>query len=81
LIELLITKGCGIAPCSYNRKHEVAAMSKRENELEKDNMMNKEIEFTDYAPLDRDYTKQELAEIYKRIIKDISNNPCGKAKR
>lgn len=31
----------------------------------------KEINFTDYAPLNKAYTKQELAEIYKEIIQDI----------
>lgn len=30
-----------------------------------------EINFTDYAPLNKAYTKQELAEIYKEIIQDI----------
>lgn len=30
------------------------------------------IEFTEYAPLDQDYTKKELAEIYKKIITDIN---------
>lgn len=33
--------------------------------------VNDIIEFEDYAPLDKDYTKKELAEIYKRIITDI----------
>ncbi len=31
------------------------------------------IEFTEYAPLDQDYTKKELAEIYKKIITDINS--------
>lgn len=35
-----------------------------------------EINFEDYAPLDRNYSKQELAEIYKKIIVDI-----GKSKK
>lgn len=29
------------------------------------------IDFTDYAPLNKDYDKEELAEIYKKIITDI----------
>lgn len=29
------------------------------------------INFEDYAPLDKDYSKCELAEIYKKIITDI----------
>ena len=32
----------------------------------------KEIDFTDYAALDRNYTIHELAEIYKKIILDIT---------
>ena len=36
------------------------------------------IEFTEYAPLDQDYTKKELAEIYKKIITDINS---GKQKQ
>lgn len=51
-------------------------MSKRVEEQENQNMKRveeKEINFTDYAPLDKSYTKQELAEIYKEIIQDIDN--------
>lgn len=33
---------------------------------------SKEINFTDYTTLDRNYTVQELAEIYKTIILDIA---------
>lgn len=29
------------------------------------------INFESYAPLDKDYSKSELAEIYKKIITDI----------
>jgi hypothetical protein len=36
--------------------------------------MNRKIDFTEYAPIDREYTKRELAEIYKKIIKDIEDN-------
>lgn len=32
-----------------------------------------EIKFSDYAPVDKDYTKAELAEIYKRIMDDIAS--------
>lgn len=32
------------------------------------------INFTDYAPLDKEYTKRELADIYKKIITDITKN-------
>lgn len=32
----------------------------------------KEINFTDYATLNRNYTVQELADIYKTIILDIA---------
>lgn len=32
---------------------------------------NKEINFTDYAPLKDDYTKEELAAVYRKIILDI----------
>lgn len=52
-------------------------MSKRVEEQENQNMKQverveeKEINFTDYAPLNKAYTKQELAEIYKEIIQDI----------
>ena len=31
------------------------------------------IEFTEYAPLDQEYTKKELAEIYKKIITHINS--------
>lgn len=49
-------------------------MNKRVEEQENQNMKRveeKEINFTDYAPLDKKYSKQELAEIYKNIIQDI----------
>lgn len=49
-------------------------MSEKKREQENQNMKRveeKEINFTDYAPLDKTYTKQELAEVYKNIIKDI----------
>lgn len=49
-------------------------MSKRVEEQENQNMKQvkeQEINFTDYAPVDKAYTKQELAEIYKEIIQDI----------
>lgn len=32
------------------------------------------INFTDYAPLDREYSKRELADIYKKIITDITQD-------
>lgn len=33
-----------------------------------------EIKFSDYAPVDKDYTKEELAEIYKKIMTDIAED-------
>lgn len=33
-----------------------------------------DINFTDYAPLDKEYSKRELADIYKKIITDIESN-------
>lgn len=38
--------------------------------------MNKkaDINFTDYAALDQEYTKRELADIYKKIITDITKD-------
>lgn len=33
-----------------------------------------DINFTDYAPLDCEYSKRELADIYKTIIVDIQSN-------
>lgn len=36
--------------------------------------MRSNINFTDYAPLDQEYSKRELAEIYKKIITDIQTN-------
>lgn len=48
-----------------------------EKEIEKNMKANKrenQINFTDYAPLDRDYTKEELAAVYKKIIQDISTD-------
>lgn len=38
-----------------------------------ENKRNDVIDFTDYAPLNREYSKQELADIYKKIIKDIES--------
>lgn len=49
----------------------------KEKETKKDmkaNNRENQINFTDYAPLDRDYTKKELAAVYKKIIQDISKN-------
>lgn len=46
-------------------------MNKRVEEQENHMKREKEINFTDYAPLDKKYSKQELAEIYKNIIQDI----------
>ncbi len=40
---------------------------------EQDTMKKREIKFTDYAPIDKDYTREELAEIYKKIITDIAS--------
>lgn len=37
----------------------------------KNNMKNTEINFEDYAPLNKNYSKIELADIYKKIILDI----------
>ena len=36
--------------------------------------MKTNINCTDYAPLDQEYSKRELAEIYKKIITDIEEN-------
>lgn len=54
---------------------------KKERDMKEKNKMDinnrtasNDINFTDYAPLDQDYSKQELAEIYKRIITDITRN-------
>lgn len=49
-------------------------MNKEKKEITTDieNKEKNEINFTDYAPLDRDYTKEELAAIYKKIILDIT---------
>lgn len=33
---------------------------------------NREINFTDYAPLNEDYSKEELAAVYRKIILDIT---------
>ena len=33
-----------------------------------------DINFTDYAPLDQEYSKRELADIYKKIITDITKD-------
>ena len=50
----------------------------RENQERKSEDMKrenkKEINFTDYAPLDHDYSKRELADIYKKIITDITQD-------
>lgn len=50
-------------------------MKDREKKEIKDmeNKRNDVIDFTDYAPLDREYSKQELADIYKKIIADIES--------
>lgn len=56
------------------KEERVVIMNKRVEEQENQNMKRveeKEINFTDYAPLDKKYSKQELAEIYKNIIQDI----------
>lgn len=56
------------------KEERVVYMSEKKREQENQNMKRveeKEINFTDYAPLDKAYTKQELAEIYKEIIQDI----------
>ncbi len=42
-------------------------------EMESRRVTSNTIEFTEYAPLREDYTKKELAEIYKKIITDINN--------
>jgi hypothetical protein len=49
-------------------------MCKKKNNGLDNKKMDKEIEFTEYAPINQEYSKQELAEIYKRIIKDIQDN-------
>lgn len=47
----------------------------KEKESKKDmESMKADINFTDYAPLDQEYSKRELAEIYKKIITDIESN-------
>lgn len=59
------------------KEERVVYMSRRVEEQENQNMKRverveeQEINFTDYAPLNKAYTKQELAEIYKKIIQDI----------
>ena len=37
-------------------------------DMESRRVTSNTIEFTKYAPLDQDYSKKELAEIYKKII-------------
>lgn len=62
------------AVTQLKRRERVVYMSKRVEEQENQNMKQvkeQEINFTDYAPVDKAYTKQELAEIYKEIIQDI----------
>lgn len=62
------------AVTQLKRRERVVYMSKRVEEQENQNMKQvkeQEINFTDYAPVDKAYTKQELAEIYKKIIQDI----------
>ena len=62
------------AVTQLKRRERVDYMSKRVEEQENQNMKQvkeQEINFTDYAPVDKAYTKQELAEIYKEIIQDI----------
>ena len=44
-------------------------------------MRNKEINFSDYAPLNKDYTREELAEVYKRIMLDIDADKKNKSRR
>lgn len=58
------------------KEERVVYMSEKKREQENQNMkrverVEKEINFTNYAQLDKAYTKQELAEIYKKIIQDI----------
>ena len=63
---------------SKTRKSEVSIMNKdaEQKEIMKDmeRRRTNDINFTDYAPLDKDYTKAELAEIYKKIITDIESD-------
>lgn len=52
-------------------------MKKKTRKREIEHMENRRttsntIDFTEYAPLDQDYSKKELAEIYKKIITDIN---------
>ena len=43
-------------------------------EIKKDMESKRDIiNFEDYAPLDKDYSKHELADIYKQIITDIES--------
>lgn len=42
-------------------------------DMESRRVTSSTIEFTEYASLDQDYTKKELAEIYKKIITDINS--------
>lgn len=48
-------------------------MKKEIKNMENKRTVGSTIELTEYAQLDRDYTKKELAEIYKKIITDINN--------
>lgn len=48
--------------------------NKEKKEIVKDMESKRaDINFTDYAPLDKEYSKRELAEIYKKIIIDIES--------
>lgn len=42
-------------------------------DMESRRVTSNTIEFTEYAPLNQDYSKKELAEIYKKIITDINS--------
>lgn len=64
---------------TYQTKTEsmrIVVMEKKEREEDMNTKQNSsnQINFTDYAPLDRDYTKEELAAVYKKIIQDISTD-------
>lgn len=56
------------------QKGKLTMMKGNNDEMNNNIKQNTDIEFENYAPLDREYSKKELAEIYKRIIKDITNS-------